>query len=406
MEIFIILILILMSAFFSGSETAFISANLTRVEVLIKRKVRGAKLTHRLLSHPEKFLITILAGNNITNVAYSSIFALYLHGTLPASVIVLLSTTLILLFGEIVPKSIFRETANRWVIVLAFLMQPVRLLLLPITFLFEKSTRFLVKLLHAETRQETELFSKKELILHFRQSQRQGVIENEKGELIDGILNLTEIKIKDLMIPRIDIVSIEKNAPVAEIKALFESTALSRILVYDAEPEQIVGHIHVKDLFNNPESIVQILREVPVVPESKTAYSMLLDFKRTKTGIAAAINEHGELAGLVSIEDIIEELFGEIEDEHDDTTMLFKKLNENEYWANARLEISYANEELGLNLPEGDYDTLAGLMLAQMGKIPAKGESIVVGNWTLTVLEASRKKINSLKLKYLPELNP
>lgn len=406
MEIIIILILILFSAFFSGSEAAFITANLTRLEVLIKRKVRGAKLTHRLLSHPEKFLITILAGNNITNVAYSSIFALYLHDLLPASVIVLLSTTLILLFGEIIPKTIFRETANRWVVVLAFLMQPVRLVLLPVTFLFEKSTRFLLKLLRTETRQETELFSKKELILHFRQSRRQGVIENEKGELIDGILNLTEIKIKDLMIPRIDIVSIEKKAPVAEIKALFENTGLSRILVYDTEPEQIVGHIHVKDLFTTPESIAQILRDVPVVPESKTAYSMLLDFKRTQTGIAVAINEHGELAGLVSIEDIIEELFGEIEDEHDDTTLLFKKLNENEYWANARLEISYANEELGLNLPEGDYDTLAGLMLAQMGKIPAKGESIVVGNWVLTVLEASRKKINSLKLKYLPEINP
>jgi CBS domain containing-hemolysin-like protein len=403
MKLIILTVFIVLSAFFSGSESAFISANLTRLEVLIRRKVRGAKFTHRFLTRPENFLITILAGNNFTNVAYSIYFALFLHGILPTSVIVLLSTFSLLLFGEIIPKSIFRETANRWIIILTFLMQPVRLLLLPITFLFEKSTHFLMKLMHAENREETELFSKKELILHFRQSSRQGVIENEKGELIDNILNLTESKIKDLMIPRIDIVSLERNTPISEARALFEKTGLSRILVYDSEPEQIVGQIHVKDFFILPENISQIMREVIIVPESKTPYSMLLDFKRTKTSIAAAINEHGELAGLISIEDIIEALFGDIEDEHDDALLLFKKLNEEEYWVNARLEISYANEELGLNLPEGEYDTLAGLMITQMGKIPAKGESIVVGRWLMTVLEATKKKINVLKLKHLPE---
>lgn len=397
MQEIIIVLSILFSALFSGSETVFISASLTRLEVLVKQNIRGAKMTYKFLRNPENYLVTILAGNNITVVVFSSYAALYLRDIVPESLIVFISSIVILLFGEIIPKSISREIANRVVIYCTFLMKPIHWLLFPVTYFFERSTRFLSRLFHAEQQEEMNLFSKKDIMHFFSQSSNRGVIESEKGMVINKILNLKEMRIREVMNPRIDIVAIEKNATLESAEKLFQSTGLSRILVYEKYIENIIGKIHVKDLFDNPESVAQITREVIIVPEMKTAYAMLLEFKRTKAGLAAVIDEHGSLSGVVSVEDVVEELFGEISDEHDQEDSLYRKLSPRRYLIHARLEIDFANEFLKFNLPQGNYETVGGLILTHLGRIPKKNEVFVIGTWRIVIIEASSTSIGWVK---------
>jgi len=399
MQLIIIFLALIFSGFFSGSETAFISANLTRLEVLVRQKIRGARITYNYLSHPENYLITILVGNNITVVIFSSLVAVTVKELLPESLIVIFSSILLLLFGEIIPKTISHEAANRWVIVLAVLMQPVHWVLFPISFIFKKSTEFLTRLFEAEKREDLGLFSKQDLMMFFRQGLHQGLIEREKGTVINKILCLSEQRIRGIMIPRVEIVAVEKNTSIEEIKKIFRETGLSRILVYENELDYIVGKIHVKDLFNNPHSVTDILREVMIVPETKTLYDMLLAFKKSKTGIAAIISEHGGLAGLVSVEDIVEEIFGDIVDEHDPAAILYQRLNDGSFLLSGRLEINFVNEFLKLKLPKGDYETIAGLIMTYLGRIPHKNETFTINKWRFHVVDATRKTIKWVKLE-------
>lgn len=397
MQLYILLTALVFSAFFSGSETAFISANLTRLEVLVRQKIRGAKFAYKFLRRPENFLITILAGNNIAVVVFSSCFAIILKDSFPESIIIFLSSTILLIFGEILPKSVFRDTANRWVIILVVLMKPVHWLLYPITNIFEKSSRFLIKLFQAEIREEIDLVSKRELELFFKQSSNLGIIENEKSLVINKVFRLSKSRIKEIMIPRIDIVAIEKNSTIAEAKSLFLKTGLSQLLVYESEPDNIIGKINIKDLFNYPQLIREIIHPVLIVPERKSGYEMLLEFKRTKTGIAAVIDEYGSLSGLVAMEDIVEELIGNIIDEHDSTFLLYKKIRPGNYLVHSRLEIEDANEILYMNLPGGDYETVGGFILTHLGRIPKAGEIIELPEWHVLVSSAAVNKIEWLK---------
>ncbi|MBN2088678.1 HlyC/CorC family transporter [candidate division KSB1 bacterium] len=403
MQLAIIIISIILSGFFSGSETAIISANITRLEVLMKKKSPGARLAYQFIVHPEHFLVTLLIGNNISNVVYSSLLALYLHEQFSDYLIVFFSTSILLIFGEILPKTIFREVADRSILVITWLIQPFYWLVYPITRLFEKLTHLLTIFFKIQPETEQHLFSRGDLRRFFRQVSRQGLIEAEKSKLIDNILQLEDIRIRDIMIPRIETTILSKDSSIAAAQDYFMRTKLSRILVYGENPEEIIGQIHVKDIFTNPESIMDILRDVMIVPEARLAYDMLIDFKKTKTGIAVVIDEYGSFSGLISVEDILEELFGDIEDEHDSDLPLFRKISNESYLVNGRLEIDDAREILQINLPTGEYDTIGGLISTQLGKIPGQKMSLIVGDWRITVLKASKKRIHWLKFVKLPQ---
>ncbi len=397
-ELVLMILLLIFSAIFSGSESTLIATSLERVEVLIRRGVRGARLAYKYLLHPERLLVMILVGNNIVNVVFSSLFALYFKELLPETIIVLFSTVIVLIFGEMLPKSIFREFANRWFILITYLIQPIYWLLFPVTFILEKTAHFLIKLFRAHQRREIQFFTKKDLIVHFRQGSQQGLIENEKGLLIDKILSLSEQRVREVMVPRIDIVAVRKQATIEEVRQLFKMTRRSRILIYEDALEHVIGQIHVKDLFNHPATLTEIVRSVMVVPESRTTYDMLLDFKRTQTGIAVVIDEHGSVTGLVSVEDIVEELFGDIHDEHDPDRCFYKKISPDNYLLHGRLEIDFANEILQLRLPKGDYETIGGMLMTLSGRIPQKNEVFIIGGWRIRILAASNKSVRWVKL--------
>lgn len=397
MQFIIIIITIILSAFFSGSETAFMSANSARLEVLVKKKSNNAWLAYQFLIHPERFLVTLLIGNNIVNVAYSSLLAICLHEQIPEYLIIFLSTSIILIFGEILPKTIFREVADRSILIITWLIQPFYWLVYPITRLFEKLTHLLIIFFKIQPETEQHLFSRGDLRRFFHQVSREGIIEAEKIKLIDNILQLEDIRIREIMVPRIDVTILSKNTSIADVQECFIRTKLSRILVYGENPEDIIGQIHVKDIFTNPKSVSDILREVMIVPEARLAYDMLVDFKKTKTGIAVVIDEYGSFSGLISVEDILEELFGDIEDEHDSDIPLFKKISDESYLVNGRMEIDDARDILQIDLPSGEYDTIGGLISTQLGKIPGQKMSLVIGDWRITVLKASKKRIHWLK---------
>jgi CBS domain containing-hemolysin-like protein len=397
MQLTLIIISLISAGFFSGSETALISASITRLEVLMKNKSRGARLAYQFIIHPERFLVTLLVGTNISIVIYSSLLALYLHDRFPEPLIVFISTAIVLVLGEILPKTIFREVADRSVILITWLIQPFYWLVYPITLLFEKLTHFLIVLFKIQPETQQHFFSRVDLRRFFHQVFRQGLIEAEKSKLIDNILQLEDVRIRDIMVPRIEATIISKDSSISVAQECFLKTKLSRILVYGENPEDIIGQIHVKDIFTNPETIADILREVLIVPEARLAYDMLIDFKRTKTGIACVIDEYGSFSGLISVEDILEELFGDIEDEHDSDIPLYKKISDESYLVNGRLEIDDAREILQINLPDGDYDTIGGLLSTQLGKIPGQKISLVIGDWRITVLKASKKRIHWLK---------
>ncbi len=403
MQLAIILIAIILSGFFSGSETAIISANITRLEVMMKKKSPGARLAYQFIINPEHFLVTLLIGNNISNVIYSSLLTLYLHEQFADYLIVFFSTFIILFFGEILPKTIFRELADRSVTLIAWLIQPFYWIVYPITRLFEKMTHLLTILFKIQPETERHLFSRGDLRQFFHQVSRQGIIEAEKSKLIDNILQLDDLRIRDIMIPRIETMILSKDTSIADAQDYFIRTKLSRILVYGDNPEEIIGQIHVKDIFTNPKSIKDILREVMIVPEARLAYDMLVDFKRSQTGIAVVIDEYGGFSGLISVEDILEELFGDIEDEHDSDLPLFKKINNESYLVNGRMEIDDVKEILQIDLPTGEYDTIGGLISTQLGKIPGQKMSLIVGDWRITVLKASKKRIHWLKLVKLAQ---
>lgn len=398
MLIILILISLALSGLFSGSETAIITASRLRLQHLIKKKVKAAKFAYGFIADPEKSIITTLVGNNIMLVLYSSLAALYLQDFFTEYVIVIISSAFILIFGEIIPKSLFRERANKWVIPLAYLMNFFYYAFYPVNKIFRKVSRLLSKLSKSEQTEKQVLISRQTMGRFIKAGSEEGAIEEEKGEMLFKSFSVGNQPIKHVMRPRIEIVAIEESASINEALELFKSSGLSQLMVYKYIPDQIIGKIHVKDLLDFPDTIGQIIRKISIVPETKSAFELLREFRENKNNVAIVIDEYGSTSGIVTLEDIIEELFGEIDDEHDPERPLYKKLIGNNYLVNGRMEVDFANENLNLDLPEGDYETIAGLVTSELGHIPHEGEQIDINHWRFIVRKADRRRIRWLKI--------
>ncbi len=410
----IIILSILTSAFFSGIEIAFISSNKLLIELRSKQGSMSARILSPFVNNPSRFISTTLVGNNIGLVIYGIYMAQflaepirnYIPGAEESAILIffiqtILSTILVLVTGEFIPKVLFRINPDSILRVLAIPFLISYYLFWPlvhfVTWLAKLILNTVLKVPFNET---TPVFSKVDLDQYINDSTDDLTDDSDVDtEIFKNALDFGNVRLRDCMTPRTELISIDIDATAEDLYDVFKETGLSKILVHQGTVDHIIGYTHQKDLFKNPHSIRSILIPIEIAPETMSANELLNTFTRTRKSIALVVDELGVTAGIVTIEDIMEEIFGEIEDEHDVEELTEIQLNEKEYIFNARLEVNYLNNKYDFNIPEGDYNTLGGYIYAVHENIPSKGEVINVERFQFTIISVSGNRINELKLK-------
>ncbi len=415
----IILLCLMLSAFFSGMEIAFVSSNKIYLEIEKQQTGITSKLLNYITKNPSRFIATMLVGNNVSLVIYGifmgdRILQLFFPETLLSGVIgieivfiqTIISTVIILLTAEFLPKVFFQQYANVFMKVFALPTAVFFTLFTPITLMVIKlSDYILIKFFKTKGDQIQLTFSKSELGNYIEeQLESTKDIENVDSEIqiFQNALDFTEVKAREAMVPRTEIVAIENDADLDEIKKLFTSTGLSKIPVYNESVDDIEGYVHAFELFRKPEHIKKILLPVAYVPETIRISEVLKLLTKQRRSIAVVLDEYGGTSGIITVEDIIEELFGEIEDEHDNIEHYEKQIEEDLFEFSARLEVDYINQNYGIDLPENAlYETLGGMIVHIQEEIPKKGTIISIDNYQLEIKEVSSTKIERVSLRVL-----
>lgn len=411
-SIVIILLSLLFSAFFSGMEIAYVSANKIHIEIEKKQNNFLANVLKRITKRPSKFIATMLVGNNIALVVYGffmgDILMQYipLEGAIGLLVQTVISTIIMLLTAEFLPKVFFQIYANQLV---KFFALPAYLFYV----LFSVISEFIIwisdlvlKVFFKTEGDAVQLsFSKVELgnyITEQMESHEQKDELDSEIQIFQNALEFSEVKAREVMIPRTEIIAVDIDTSPKELGKLFTETGLSKIVVYNENIDDILGYVHSFELFKNPSSIKKVLMPVVFIPETIWAKDVLNILTRKRKSIAIVIDEYGGTSGLITVEDIIEELFGEIEDEHDSVALIEEELGENHFKFSARLEVDYLNEEYKLDLPEGEnYETLGGLIVNFTEEIPESDETVEIEGYTFKILEVSSTKIELVEVKKL-----
>jgi len=412
-EIIVILISILLSAFFSGMEIAFVSANKMHIELEKKKETFLSNILTKLTQKPSKYITTMLVGNNISLVIYGYFMGDLLFHWLSPSIsnefIMLLiqtltSTLIILVTAEFLPKAIFRIYANETLKLFALPAFLFYILFYFISsFISFISDFFLRVFFNTKEDQVQHDFSKKELGNYISEQLESADAQiDSEIQIFQNALEFHNVKSREAMIPRTEIIAVEVQESLTNLKQLFIETGLSKIMVYNNSLDDIIGYVHVFELFRKPLSIRSILLPIEIVPETMMIHNILNDLIKKSKSVAIVLDEYGGTSGLITVEDIIEELFGEIEDEHDTINLLENKINDREFKFSTRLEVDYLNETYNLNLKEdSSYETLGGLIVHYTENIPSINEIIKIDNFQFTILKESASKIEEVYLKVL-----
>lgn len=415
MDVFLIIVFSLVaSAFFSGMEIAFFQANRFRIELKNKQGAMSARILAGFIKHPGDFIGAILVGNNVALVLYGSMMAAVLEPQIEAALplqfrnsfnILILqtiaSTAVVLLFGEFLPKSIFRLQAERLVYPLAVPMQLFYWLFYPLVWVIVRIANGILRVFFGmdNVRQE-QVFGKTDLD-HLVQDTTS--IDEDGDQAVDlnyfqKALDFTEVKVRECMVHRTEIVAIDMEDGLEALKEKFAESEHSKILVYEENIDRIIGYVHFQSLFKPGSALNDMLIPIPIVPETLPAIELLRQLNAQRKSLALVVDEFGGTAGIVTVEDLMEEIFGEIEDEHDVDDTLEKQINELEYIFSARLEIDYLNETYKFSLPEGEYETLGGLIFEQHESIPAVNEVIQIPGYSFVILTVSETRIETVRL--------
>ena len=413
----IIVLSIIASAFFSGMEIAYFTSNKLYIELEKKEGGFVGILLEKLTKNPSKFITTMLVGNNIALVIYGFYMGNLLMTLLTPFGIkdffmfliqTIISTLIILVTAEFLPKAIFRVYANETLKYFALPAYLFYLLLSVISQFIMLLSNFLLKFFFKIKPDEAHLaFSKAELG-HFLNEQLESVNEakeiDSEIQIFQNALEFQNVRAREVMIPRTEIIAVDVSDSINTIKKEFIETGLSKILVYKNNLDEIIGYVHSFELFKNPKSIRSILLPVEFVPETMMINVAMDILIKKRKSIAIVLDEYGGTSGIITVEDIIEELFGEIEDEHDSSKLLEVKINDHEFNFSARLEVDYLIETYNLELPEDEaYETLGGLIVYHTEKIPVKGEIIELAPFQFTILKVSHTKIEEIHLKVLSQ---
>ena len=398
-----------LSAVFSGSEIAFISANKLRMELLKKKGGRRAKILADFFENPSNFLGVMLVGNNIALVVFTALitglFAPWIdwmvgEGLLSLLLNTLLITIIVLIFGEFLPKTLFRLYANEVLVLLAYPLKVLQWILAIPAYITLALANFVIKIVFkAPVYEPSQVFTRldlEELIMDPRSSESEEEIDKE---LFVKALNLRDVRVRDCMVPRTEIEYIDQTADLQELEQLFRETKLSRIIVVENDVDNVLGYVHHQQLLKDPESVAKLILPIPFVPEVMRVSELLNRFIKQRINIACVVDEFGGIAGLITLEDILEELFGEIEDEHDQEEYVETRVSENEYIFSGRLEIDYLNEKYEeLSFPEGDYHTLSGYLVTTVETIPEQGAEIELDGYRFILELVSDTKIETIRV--------
>lgn len=404
----LIIIFLFLSAFFSGSEIAFISANKLGVEVLKGKGSRRGNILASFYERQRKFISTMLVGNNIALVIFTTLVELAFRPLLVPyvgdSVMLLLSITIIatiivLIFGEFMPKTIFRLYANEMLFHLSYPLRFFQWLLTFPTWMMTTTSNFLLRtVLKTPLEDADQALTKIDLEHYINDSISEE--EDIDREILNNALNLSKTKARDCMVPRTEIVHIDKEASIDDLIHLFKESRHSRLLVTEGDIENVIGYVHHQQLLVNPTSIKRLVLEISFIPEVMNVQELMLRFIRTGVNIACVVDEFGGVAGIITLEDILEEIFGEIEDEHDEEEILDQQISEDEFLFSGRIEIDYINEKYeNVNLPEGDYHTLSGYIVITSENIPdQEGQVLEMDGYKFVIEDVSDTKIETIRL--------
>jgi len=410
-QIWYILLALLFSAFFSGSETALISVSKVKLQSWIEGDTRLAKLAKKFASRPSDLLSSLLVGNNLMNVIATVLIADLVFQLFPnreelsilvsALAIPAIVTPPTLFFGEIIPKSIAREHAGRWVLLLTTPLLVSHYILFPAAKVADYLSNLVLRLYGVKRREREDIFTRKNIQRVLIDSERAGVLDEEERSYISGVFNFSDTTVREVMTPRTEIVAAAKGAPIAEIAASMSGSNYSRIPIYEETLDHIIGIVHVVDLLGPVEKGEPILHPVIFSPETRKCDSLFYEMRQERCHLAVVLDEFGGTAGIVSLEDLLEELVGDIHDVHDDHGSLVRIGRDNSIFLDGRTRF----EELKgkIDLPETSYgvETIGGLLVAELGRIPETGERFQLGNLHITVLEASPKRVEKLQIRQI-----
>jgi CBS domain containing-hemolysin-like protein len=416
MELLAITFFLLASGFFSGIEIAFISVSKLKVELERQKGGKRGELLAQLVDRPSEFLGTTLVGNNIVLVILSMLAGSYiesrlltpylqLSGESTSGILVstIITTIVVLIFGEFIPKVFFRINPTAILHLFTYPLHFIKFILTPVVWVMVQTSNALIeKILKISTEDDEHVFSRVDLDHFISNITEEGEEEIDKT-LFQNALYIHTVKVRDCMIPRNEIQAIEITEDINTLHDFFINTSLSRILVYNESIDFIEGYVHHQSLFSNPETIKEILWSIPMVHEFTPAQEVMNMLIKQNLNLAWVVDERGGTAGIVALEDILEEIFGEIADEHD-TKETFIRVSDNEFIFSGREEIVHINQEHGFNIPENeDYHTLSGLLVTLYQNIPEEGVSIMKGNYKFTVEESSSTKIEKVRMYYIPD---
>jgi putative hemolysin len=408
-----IVITLLFIAFFSGIEIAFISANRLSVELKKKQGKRSGIIIARFMEQPSRFLGSCLVGLNVFLVVYGLLVSELLKNSLwnafsmhneyiKLAFDTIFSTLIVLLIGEFLPKAIFRAKSDSLLGFFAPLVSFFHNFFYPLASIFVNFSESILKYLFNVRIKKDEHFSMVDLEHFLQQTNEQDESSQEMNrELLQNALSLPALKIRQCLVPRTEVEAVDTKASIEDVRKKFEETKLSKIIVYEENIDNIQGYIHQLDLFKKPADIQSILLPISVVPESMNATDLINKFSRERKSIAWVVDEFGGTAGIITLEDVLEEIFGEIKDEYDTEEFIEKQLSENEYIFSGRQELDYLSEKYDFEFPENESETLSGYIINEHETIPKPKDRIIIDKYEFDILNVSDTRIEMVKMKIL-----
>ena len=406
-QLIALIVLLMMSAFFSASETALTSINRIRLRQKIEEGHKSAILIGKMLEAPDQWLSAILVGNNVVNIGASALatsLAINTFGSKGVGIATGIMTLLVLIFSEITPKSL---AANKADSIAAAVVRPIyafMTLLRPVIFILTGITRFILRLFGINQNRISAHVTEEELKTMMDVSHEEGQLEDDEKRLLEKVFEFGDEQVRYVMIPRTEVFAVDREDDYQSILETFKSTRFSRLPVYDETLDSIIGLLHMKDFFlfsGDPDSfnIDELIRKAYYTIESKRIADLFEEMRAQKQQMAIVVDEYGGTAGIITTQDIVEVIFGDIDDEHDTYNPDIEKIGPNEYWVKGSLRLKDLNEELGTNIDSDDYETIGGLVIGQLGTFPGLGETIMAEGLLCQVLERTRTKITKMSIR-------
>ena len=416
-ELYILLSIIgtlIMIGFFAGYEIAFVSANRLSIELKKKQGKKSGMILANFMENPAKFIGSCLIGLNIFLVIYGLLFDEFLksiawrpinfkNDIVQLIVDTFISTIVVLVFGEFIPKAVFKAKSERFLSFFATIAHFFYTLFEPIATLFVNISQWILKyVFNMRLNKSNDAFNKVDLEHFFQQTKEQDEDNQELNtELFVNALSLPLVKIRQCLVPRTEIEGVDINSSIEELKTHFVTTQLSKLVVYDENIDNILGYVHQLDLFQKPDSVKSIMHPMMAVPESMSATDLINKFTKERRSIAWVVDEFGGTSGIVTMEDVLEEIFGEIHDEYDVEEFEEKQLTEDEFMFSGRLELDYLNEKYKMDFAVEDSETLSGFIINAHETIPKLKETIIIGHYKFDIVSVSDTRIEMVKMKIL-----